>query len=154
MIGFRQNIRILVYDRDGNVLEDREIQNELKNAGLDLIALALRTALTDCEIKYLAWGSGATANDPAQTTLVAEFGRKAITSQEDGGTGITTTTTYISPSEANSDTIEEMGWFAGAAASATKDSGVLMARVLYSRAKTDMESVQVVRTDTIAEVFS
>lgn len=147
--GWKGHVTMIVYDLEGNEIDRQEIDNQIKTAGLNLMAGALNGS--DAEIKYLAWGSDSTANDVAQTKLVAEEGRKLITSQAAGGTGVMTTTCYISPYEGLEATIEELGWFAGAA-TAVKDSGTLVARILYSRAKTNLESVLSIRTDTFTDV--
>lgn len=148
-IRLKTNVTVIVRDLDGNVIDQQELHNQIKTVGLNLIRDALNGA--DAEIKYLAWGTDSTANALGQTKLVAESGRKAVTTQVAGGTGVMVTTTYIAPYEAIV-SIEELGWFAGAAATATVDTGVLVSRVLYSRAKTALESIQVVRTDTFTEV--
>lgn len=148
--GWKGHVTMIVYDLQGKEIDRQEIDNQIKDVGLVMIAGALNG--TDAEIKYLAWGSSSTANATNQTTLVAEEGRKLITSQAAGGTGVMTTTCYIAPYEGLEDTIEEIGWFAGAAATATKDTGILVARILYSRAKTALESILSVRTDTFTDV--
>jgi hypothetical protein len=119
--------------------------------GLNLIRDALANG-TSIEIKYLAWGSSNAALSVNQHTLGAEFGRKAVTAQVAGATGILDTTTYISPSEANTPKIEEIGWFAGPTATAVANTGILVARVLYSKQKTNLESIQSSRTDTLTDV--
>lgn len=139
-------VRITTRYADGTE-EVEEFENLITNDGLDLLASALGGV--DSEIKYMAWGTDNTAPAAGDSTLVAESGRKVVTSQAAGSTGVYTTTTYLAPQEANV-SIEELGWFAGASASATADSGVLVARVLYSRAKSDLESITVERTDTLS----
>lgn len=150
--GLSNNVNITVYNLDGSIKEEINLCNEIKDVWFNAVRDAMKGLVTDLEIKYLAWGSSSTANSASQTTLVAEFGRKQVTEQDDGSTGELVTTTYISPSEAVGTTIEELGWFAGASATATANSGILVARVLYHRAKTTLESIQVERTDTISEV--
>jgi hypothetical protein len=150
--GLSDNIRITVFDRDGNAREVVILRNQIKNAWKNAIRDAIKGAVTDLEIKYMAWGSSSTANNSSQTTLVAEFGRKQITEQADGSTGVEISTTYMSPGEGVEHTIEEIGWFAGSTATSTANTGILVARVLYHRVKTALESIQVERTDMISEV--
>lgn len=147
---WKGHVTMITYDLEGRETGRQEIDNEIKTAGLSLMALALSGV--DAEIKYLAWGSSSADNDVAQTKLVAEFGRKAVTSQGLGTPGMLSTSTYIAPYEGNSTTIEELGWFAGATATATVDTGTLIARVLYSHAKTALESLLCIRTDTFTDV--
>lgn len=150
-IKWRGEINIEILNPDGTVKETKHICNEIKNTALNTMRNALAGLVTDLQIKYLAWGSDSTANAPTQTKLVAEVGRKAITSQTAGATGVMVSVCYLAASEANSPKIEELGWFAGSTASATKDSGILVARVLYSHQKTSLEALNVARTDTFAE---
>ena len=104
-------------------------------------------------IMYLAWGSDNTAPDVTQTRLVAETARQTMTSKTAGGTGELISVVYINPATAVAPpNIEELGWFAGVTAGAGANTGIMISRVLYSRAKTNIESLQVERTDTVAEV--
>lgn len=118
----------------------------LTDAGLNLIAQALRDGI-NVEIKYVALGSGATEPTSADVALEDERFRKQVTQQSATGTGETQTIAYIAPYEANDFTIAEVGVFAGPDASETPGSGVLIARALYSRAKTQLESLQITRQD-------
>ncbi len=147
------NVKITVFNPDGTVKDVKNLHNEIKTCWINAVRDALKGSVTDLEIKYLAWGSSSTANSAAQTTLVAEFGRKQVTTQTDGSDGVLVTTTYMAPYEGTGTTIEEIGWFAGASATASADSGILVARVLYSRAKTELESLQIERQDAISEVI-
>lgn len=113
--------------------------------GLNLIAQSLRDG-TSPEITYIALGSGSTAPTNLDHTLVSEQFRKTVTQHIDNGTGDTQTICYIAPFEANDFDIQEIGAFGGAADD-TSGSGTLIARWLYSRQKTDLESIQVTRDD-------
>jgi hypothetical protein len=126
--------------------------NLITDAGLNMFRDALKGDVTDCAIKYIALGNSATAPTDADTTLVAEQFRKAVTSLTvDAVTaGILYSTLYVADTEANTFKCEEIGWFAGAAASATVDTGILIARVLYSRQKAATESWTLQRTDTLS----
>lgn len=143
---------ITIYGPDGSVLQHHHVGNEIKNVGLDMVRDLLSGAVASGQIRYLAWGSSADANSPGQTKLVAEFGRKAITTYSNGLTGILYSTTYIGPTEATAHKVEELGWFAGVGATDDPDTGILVGRLLYSREKTALEAWQVVRSDILAEV--
>lgn len=85
---------------------------------------------------------------PASTdvALAGELFRKAITTY--GVTGAqANATTYIAPQEANTFTTQELGWFASPTAQAGAGTGVLLARTLYSHAKSNLESIQSSRAD-------
>lgn len=126
--------------------------NLITDAGLNLFRDALKGDVTDLQIKYVALGNDATAPAAAQTALVAEQFRKVVTSRNvDPITpGKLYTELYIADTEANAFKTEEIGWFAGAAASATIDTGIMIARILYSRQKSATESWTIRRTDTIS----
>ncbi|MFK7695922.1 hypothetical protein [Paenibacillus sp. HJGM_3] len=145
-VGWHGRIKVTITYRDGSV-DVEEFDNLITNAGKNLLRDALQV-FTDCEIKYMAWGSGTTAPAATQTQLVSEAGRKAVTRQTAGGTGVGVTTVYLAPFDANVQ-IQELGWFAGATATSAANSGVMIARVLFSRLKNNLESIQVDRTDTI-----
>jgi hypothetical protein len=126
--------------------------NLITDAGLNMMRDLLRGTITDGKIKYVALGDGATAPAVGQTKLVNERFRKIVTSQNPDAVtaGKLYTEVYISDVEGNGFTCEEMGWFAGAGASGSTDSGIMVARVLYSKEKSATESWTIRRTDTIA----
>lgn len=128
--------------------ETVELENLITDAGRDLMAQALRDATTLPEITFVALGDDATAPVVGDVLLGNETFRKVMTTQAGGGTGVTLSTVFIAPGE-NNQQIEEIGWFAGTATDAA-DSGTLVARVLYSRLKDSLESIQIERTDTIS----
>lgn len=146
-VTWRGRVRITCRHVDGTETVD-EFDNAIMDAGKNLLRDALQGVNAD--IAYVALGSDSTAVAATQTTLVAEQFRKQITSQTDGATGVLTTVAYIAPPEANTFTIEEIGWFAGDDATSSTDTGVMVARVLYNKVKTNVESIQIDRTDTIA----
>ncbi len=146
------NVKVTVFDLEGNILDVQEFHNILTTVGKNMQRDGLQGVVTDLKIKRLGIGGSAAAVDPAQTKLVSEFFRKAITSYTPGATGILVTITYIAPYEANTPKVEELGWFCGVLATDTKDSGIMISRILYPRQKTGLESWQVERTDTFTEV--
>ena len=113
---------------------------------------ALKGDVTDCEIKYVALGSDTTAPANAQTALVAEEFRKVVTSQnvDPITAGKLYTELYVADTEGNSFKTEEIGWFAGVGATATVNTGIMIARILYSRQKSAVESWTIRRTDQIS----
>lgn len=126
--------------------------NLIMDVGLNMFRDLLKGDITDGEIKYVALGNDSTAPANIQVKLVAEQFRKVVTSQNvDAVTaGKLYTEVYISDVEANAFKCEEIGWFAGAGASGIKDSGIMIARVLYSKQKLNTESWTIRRTDTMA----
>ena len=147
---WKGRVRVIARHRDGTVTVE-EFDNLITDAGLNLLRDLLEGVVTDGQIKYLAWGNDATAPSAGETELRSERGRKAVTSRTAGAAGVLTTLTYVAPYEAV-EQIEELGWFAGDTATSAAGSGIMVARVLYSRLKTDLESIQVDREDTIGAV--
>lgn len=76
-----------------------------------------------------------------------ELGRKAFTTQAGADSDEITTTVILVTTDAVGD-IDELAWFGGAQASAAKGSGVEVDRQAFVTTKTDIEQVQVVKTDT------
>lgn len=141
---------ITVTVRNGlHVVERTSFRNLITSAGRNLMRDLLRAAVSDGAIKYVALGSGATAPAASDTQLATEEFRKAVTDRDTPGIGQVLTTLFVATTEANAFTTREIGWFAGSGATATVNSGVLVARVLYERAKTNLETIQIDRTDTL-----
>lgn len=149
MLNWQGKVNIKAFDKDGKLIQEDKLSNLITSAGKNMLAQSLRDSTLDAEIKYVAIGSDNTAPSSGDTALGNETFRKQVTSQAAGGSvGVTLTNLYVAPEEAVG-TIEEIGFFSGSTASATTDSGTLFARVLYSRTKTAVESIQIERTDTI-----
>lgn len=144
---------VIAHDKEtGKELWRDQIRpNLIMDDGLDMFRDILKGDVTDGKIKYVALGNDSTAPVNNQKKLVAEQFRKVVTSQNPDPVtvGKLYTEVYISDVEANSFKCEEIGWFAGAAASTTKDTGIMIARVLYSRQKSSTESWTIRRTDTM-----
>ena len=147
---FESNIRVIVRDLVGHILDVWEGKNLITTVGLNMIRDGIYGDVSDLEIKYTAVGSDNTAPALADTTLGIETFRKATTSRSKPADAQQLYIAYIAPAEAVG-AIKEIGWFAGAAAGAGADTGIMISRVLYSRVKTALESIQIERTDTFAE---
>ena len=146
-LGWAGAIRVETF-RDGLLVAQIDLRNLVVDAGLDLIADALNgnRVVADSAISYLALGDDNSAVSAGDLSLGNERFRKRVTKQSDAGTGALDTVTTVTPDEANFD-IEEIGWFGGSA-TATPNSGTMIARVLFSQTKTAGESLQITRTDT------
>lgn len=124
------------------------INNLITDAGLDMVRNAFNGELTSTEIRYLAVGTSATTPSTTQTQLVAEIFRTPFIASTKPATGQLEKTAVILETEAVAN-IREIGIFAGSTATTTSNSGIMVSRVLYSRNKTNLESIQIVRRDTI-----
>lgn len=148
---WKTNVIITVRDLENKVLEVKHIKNLITTVGLGMVIDLMHAGgPADGKIRYMAVGSDNTAPAIGQTQLIAETFRKAFTTQAEVTAISLKTTTYLAPAEAVG-AIEEIGWFATATATAAANSGVMVSRILYSRNKTAIESIQCDRTDSIAE---
>lgn len=147
-LGWSGQVRVTARDLQGEEIDVAVLDNTIVDAGLNLLRDQLRGA-RDAQILYLAVGAGAAAPANGNTQLADERFRKSVTRSAASGTGQTLTTVYLAPGECNTFTIAELGWYAHDAGTA-ENSGVLVARVAYARAKTSAESLQIDRTDTLA----
>ena len=97
----------------------------------------------------MALGTGSTAVSDTSTQLEHEFFRTAFVSTTKPDIGVLEKVAIVLDSEAVGQ-IEEIGIFAGSTASTATNSGIMISRTLYSRNKTNLESIQFTRRDTIA----
>jgi hypothetical protein len=113
----------------------------ITNAGLNLLRDGMSGANNPL-ITYVALGTSNTSPTVNDTKLGAETFRKAVTSYANGvSTGELLVNMYLSPSDDIGDAIAEVGFFAGNSASSLANSGVLVARGLYSHTKLSTESI-------------
>ena len=139
------NVRIRVFHKDGTV-EEVNKHNLITDAGKQMLA-GVFAGTVDGKIRYVAVGSSNVTPSATQTALGGEFFRKAVTTQTTSSASVQTTV-VLAPADANAQ-IEEIGWFAGPDASNVSGSGIMIARVLYSHLKNDLEQIQIDRTDTV-----
>jgi len=153
LLRIRTNIKVEVLDLRGKLTDLKRMPNLYTTIGLNLLRGALGgdyTAINDGTIRYVAIGDNNTAPALGNTTLVNEVFRKPVTSIDIATDAVCESILYIAASEAVG-AIEEIGWFCGPSATATADTGSLLARVLYSRVKTNLEAIRITRTDTLEE---
>lgn len=145
------NVKVTAFDLEGNVKDIQEFHNLITTVGLGMVIDFLWGALGDGEIKDMAVGDDATAPALTDTTLGNETDRWTMTTQAEASTTSLLSVVYIPPADAVGQ-IEEIGWFAGAGADGIgPDTGIMVSRVLYSRNKTALESLQIERLDTLVE---
>lgn len=121
----------------------------ITNAGLNLLRDAMNGVANVPKISYVAIGTGTQGTPATATQLAAEVFRKPIASYANGaaqGEGLVNG--YISPSDTVGTVIAEVGYFAGAA-SATANSGTLVAYATYSHTHTNTESIQLQLDQTV-----
>lgn len=109
-----------------------------------------RRGTNNPKVTYVALGTSNTAPSASDTKLGAEVFRKAISSYAAGAsTGECLANAYIAPTEAVGVVIAEVGFFGGNSATSTANSGILIARGLYSHTKTGTESLTLQFDETI-----
>ena len=125
-----------------------EINNVITNAGLNLLRNFLAGEVSDGQLKYLAVGTSSASVNFTDTQLGAELFRTEFVDQNITSTGVLNSNTILLENEAVGQ-IEEVGIFAGSTASSATNSGIMISRILFSRDKTNLESIQFQRVDTI-----
>lgn len=152
-IGIRGEFEIQIIR--GAQLEVVRFPNLITDAWLNAVRNATTsTTATDLRIKYIAIGKDdgtILPLAPSNTRLGNEIERKGFAKVETDGTGRVKRTAIISSSEGNFH-IKEIGIFAGSTATATSNSGILVARVFYDRDKDELESINIVRTDIVGRL--
>jgi hypothetical protein len=143
--GWIGEYEIVIRHKDGTVFREK-LKNRLMNTGLNMVRDALNGDLTDLKLKYLALGDSKIAIDDTQTQLGNERFRTPFIKYDKPATGQLKTTAIAKDTEAVFQ-IEEIGIFAGPATDVA-NTGILVSRILYSRNKTNLESIQFIRTDT------
>ncbi len=141
--GWRSNVLITVR-KNGLITARYGIRNLITTVGFSLARDAI-LGTDSLEITEVAIGDNNTAPTVGDTALANERLRIEIIDKSvvDADTAITTA--YVAPFEANTWTTEEIGWFGGPA------DDEMISRVLFSHAKTDLESIQIDRQDSFAE---
>lgn len=128
------------------------IKNRIMDNVIDtLISTLLGLSSVDLELKYLALGTGNATVTGQETKLQNEIFRTQFQEVSKTGLGELTSLAIITENEAvtSPNFIEEIGIFGGAGATSVKDSGTLIARVLWKHEKTGFEEIQFKRIDRI-----
>lgn len=127
--------------------EIKEYVNLVTTAGKTMLAQRLAGEANDCNLTYVAVGTGTTAPAVTDTTLETELARKALASVDYSG-AVVIARGYFGASEGNG-TLTEIGLF-GEAASATPDSGTLFNHAVISETKTSSKTLTTETTITVS----
>jgi hypothetical protein len=100
-------------------------------AGHNLLRDAL-TGVSSPAISYIALGNGTTPPTTADVALANELFRKAVSNIVNGNTGELLVSMYLAPNEYVGQDIQEVGVFGGPSASSSPNTGILIARGLWS----------------------
>ena len=117
-----------------------KINNRITNAALSVVRDAWYGDVVNLQIKYLALGTGSLAVNDEDTALGIEQFRTEFIDREKKAHNQSQTTAIVLDNEAVF-YIKEVGVF-------TADN-IMISRILWDRDKTNLESVQFIRTDTI-----
>jgi hypothetical protein len=145
--GWLGEYEIIILHKNGTK-EKQKVKNRITNAGLNMIRDAMLGNVSDLKLKYIAFGDSAIAIDDTQTQLGNERFRTSWVDQKVTGVGQIQSNAILLDNEAVFH-IQEIGIFAGATASTTANTGIMISRILWSRNKTSLESIQFTRTDSI-----
>lgn len=120
----KDNVLIQLFDKDGNLKDERRASNLVVTTGLAHIADQLSSSPGETAMSHMAIGTGTTAVAAGNTTLVTEIDRNALTSRIDSGAVVT----YVASWAAGDGTgaITEEGIFNDATA------GTMLARVVFA----------------------
>ena len=119
---------VQLFSADGKLKEERKIENLMTNAGEAYIADQLASSQDESAMSHMAIGTGTTDPTSAQTALVNEIDRNALTSKNQGAGGDDNDIIYIGDWAAEDGTgaITEAGIFNSSAA------GTMLARSTFS----------------------
>ena len=114
----------------------------ITNDGLNLLRDGA-SGNNNSKVTYVAVGTSNTSPTVNDHQLGAEVFRKKITSYTNGASnGEILVTGYLNAADAVGVVIAEVGFFGGNSASSSANSGVLVARGLYSHTKLSTEGIQ------------
>jgi hypothetical protein len=148
------NVRLIIYD---TLTKKTEIvdcgSNDIVNSGKQsIIDRILQVGNTnEGIITYGAVGTGTTAVDATQTTLVTELARRVIVSGSSRRTNQTGTLRTFFDVGVATGTLKEFAWFGGGVngdAGAGADSGTMYNRILIDRTITATQSLTVEQSIT------
>jgi len=86
-------VEIKLFDKDGNIKDQRNIKNLVVATGKAFIASRM-IGIADDVMSHMAIGSDNTAADIADTALGSELGRVALASSTSSGAVVTNTATF------------------------------------------------------------
>jgi len=137
--------------RENEIVDKILINNIITEEALVELLKPLYGDATDIDIKYLAVGTGTASITGVETSLGSELDRYYKVDQTTSGLNLRTDFT-IGSTESQF-VIKELGIFAGATATASAETGLLVSRVLYTYDKTgDDIELQIARVDTINRI--
>lgn len=100
-----------LFDKDGNLKDERHIKNLVVTTGLNHIAARLATTGIPAQMSHMALGEGVTAPALGNTGLGSELGRVALTTAGGSPSGDTVTYAATFPAGTATGAVTEAGIF-------------------------------------------
>lgn len=152
--GFRGDYFIEIIDTITGKKQTHELKNTLTliNQNIHLAMLWGNTAgfnFDDLNIKYFGFGTSNTPATSSQTSLVNERCRKQVTKKIfESGTNFVESIVSLASTDANFN-IREIGVFAGANATSTLNSGIMISRIVVDIDKNENKIINIIRRDSV-----
>ncbi len=121
----RGDVALVLRDKDGNVKDERKIENLIVNAGLNFICDRMKANDTEAVMSHMALGSGSTAAAASDTSLGSQLGSRE---ELDSSTVTANQIVYVASFEAGDATgaVTEAGIFNASS------SGTMLCRTVFS----------------------
>lgn len=140
----------IINEKTLEVVKKINVKNALMNINKtirnEMLMGTYSGGLNDLEIKYFAFGTGIDPITKDDTKLSNEVYRKQITQKTQMINGNIKTLVSLSALECNTQ-IKEIGVFSGPSSSITKDSGLLISRILVNINKNSNITLNISRQD-------
>lgn len=137
-------LNIKITAADGSVKHDETVKNLVVNAGTDFIASRMKDG-TATPMSHMAIGTGTTAAAGAQTALVTESARVALTSTTVTGSQVAYVATFPAGTPASLAAITEAGIFNGGS------GGTMLCRTVFAAVNKDVnDTMSITWTVTIS----
>ena len=140
----RGNVELILRDKDGDIIDYREIDNTIVDGGFDFICDVMGKSAQPADMSYTGVGTGTTAVTPGDTTLGTESTRVAnVYAHTPGDKFYTSTADYAAGVATGA--LTESGLLNAASA------GTLLNRVVFSVInKGSSDTLQIIWTLTLS----
>ena len=143
--GLRGDVTIILRDKDGNIVDQRNIRNTIVDAGYDFICAVIGNTVQPDDMGWTAIGTGSATVLGTDTTLTTHLVRVANTYAHSAGTKIFTHTADYAAGTGTG-AITESGLF-----NQVTTGGTMLNRVVFSVInKGASDTLQVVWTITLS----
>ena len=142
--GLRGDVKLILRDKDGNIIDEREIENTIVDDGFDFICDVIGNTTQPNDMAWTGIGTGTTGVTTADAALETEVTRVANVYAHSAGTKVFTMTADYGAG-VGTGAITESGLLNAAAA------GIILNRVVFSVINVGAsDTLQVVWTITLS----